>query len=179
MQLYGIQRVGRLSQCPKVEVTREEDMPSRGALSNPADKAQALEDQMIEAYGKVIVEIQCKAGAGGKVALWGKMIRDCHVEALYFEAVNNYEVKVLWLNNNQLGDAGAEAIAGMLRTNHSLTLLELVGNKIGDAGAEAIGAMLCTNRSSLTKLNLHGNKISDDGKKALREAVLFPLKLML
>ena len=139
VQLYGIKRDGSLRQCPEVVVTNEEQMPSQGALSNPADKAlvQDLEDTMIEAYGKVIVEIKCKAGVGGKVDLGAKMIRDCHVEALC-EAVNKYEVKELGLGYNQLGDAGAEAIAAMLRTNRSLTLLVLFSNRIGDAGKKAV-----------------------------------------
>ena len=42
----------------------------------------------------------------------------------------------LW--GNQLGDAGAEAIAAMLRTNRSLTVLILGGNKIGDAVKKAV-----------------------------------------
>jgi len=92
---------------------------------------------MIEAYGKVIVEIKCKAGAGGKADLGCKMVRDGHVEALC-EAVNKYEVKKLDLGGNQLGDAGAEAIAAMLRTNRSLTFLSLTHNKIGDAGKKAV-----------------------------------------
>ena len=92
---------------------------------------------MIEAYGKVIVEIKSKAGAGGNVYLSGKMIRACHVEALC-EAVNKYEVKELYLMDNRLGDAGAEAIAAMLRTNRSLTKLWLFDNKIGDAGKQAV-----------------------------------------
>ena len=119
--------------------TEGQMLPSQGALSNPADKAlvQALEDTMIEAYGKVIVELKCKAGAGGMVGLGCKMIRDCHVEALC-EAVNKYKVKTLYLAFNQLGDAGAEAIAAMLRTNRSLTHLSLGGNKIGDAGKKAL-----------------------------------------
>ena len=139
VQLYGIRRNGRLQQCPKVFVLNEQDMPSQGALSNPADKAlvQDLEDKMIEAYGKVIVEIKCKADAGGNVLLNAKMIRDCHVEALC-EAVNKYKVKKLNLGHNQLGDAGAEAIAAMLRTNRSLTYLTLRYNKIGDAGKKAV-----------------------------------------
>jgi len=170
-QLYGIARDGSLQQYPRVEVNGIADMPSQGALSNPNDKAlvQALEDTMIDAYGKVIVELKCKAGAGGRVNLSSKMIRACHAEALC-EAVNKYEVKDLYLFRNQLGDAGAEAIAAMLRTNRSLTDLDLRSNKIGDAGAEAIAAMLRTNRS-LTELNLNGNRIGDAGKKALREAV--------
>ena len=60
-----------------------------------------------------------------------------NVEAL-FEAVNKYEVKDLNLNRNQLGDAGAEAIAAMLRTNRSLTKLVLRDNKIGNAGNKAL-----------------------------------------
>jgi len=120
-------------------VNGDDDMPSQGALSNPNDKAlvQDLEDKMIEAYGPVIVEILCKAGAGGKVNLEGKMIRASHAKALC-EAVNKYEVKGLRLYGNQLGDAGAEAIAAMLRTNRSLTSLDLQENKIGAAGKQAL-----------------------------------------
>jgi len=169
--LYGINRDGSLKQYPKVVVNGNGDMPSQGALSNPNDKAlvQDLEETMIEAYVPVIVEILCKAGAGGKVYLSRKMIRDGHAEALC-KAVNKYEVKVLFLTRNQLGDAAAKAIAAMLRTNRSMEYLRLEGNKIGDAGAEAIAAMLRTNRS-LTGLNLQENKIGNAGKKAVREAV--------
>ena len=135
---YAIALDGLLTQYPIVNVKGGvwKDMPSQGALSNPNDKAlvQDLEDTMIEAYVPVIVETKCKAGAGGKVKL--RLIRDSHVEALC-EAVNKYEVKELSLNGNQLGDAGAEAIAAMLRTNRSLTILDLRGNKIGDAGEKA------------------------------------------
>jgi len=170
-QLYGIKRDGSLEHYPRVMVSGRDDMPSQGALSNPNDKAlvQDLEDTMIEAYGKVMVELKCKAGAGGEVILGYKMIRDCHVEALC-EAVNKYEVKQLDLRGNHLRDAGAEAIAAMLRTNRSLTELDLETNKIGDAGAEAIAAMLRTNRS-LTLLRLSNNMIGDARIRKLWEAV--------
>jgi len=166
-QLYAIERDGSLWQFPKVKVDGKGDMPSQGALSNPNDKAlvQDLEDKMIEAYVPVIVESMCKAGAGGEVNLQYKMIRDSHAKALC-EAVNKYEVKRLFLDCNQLGDAGAEAIAAMLRTNRSVTYLSLGGNQLGDAGAEAIAAMLRTNRS-LTDLNLARNKIGDAGAEAI------------
>ena len=65
------------------------------------------------------------------------MRRDGHAEALC-EAVNKYEVKELSLDDNQLGAAGAEAIAAMLRTNRSVMRLVLRGNKIGDAGKKAV-----------------------------------------
>jgi len=42
------------------------------------------------------------------------------------------------LQCNTIGDAGAEAIAAMLRTNHSLTKLDLRGNNIGVAGKKAV-----------------------------------------
>jgi hypothetical protein len=98
---------------------------------------QDLEDTMIDAYVPVMVETQCKKGAGGMTKLQSKMIRDSHVEALC-EAVNKYEVKKLLLGGNQLGVAGAEAIAAMLRTNRSLTLLYLTENRIGGAGKKAV-----------------------------------------
>jgi len=141
-QLYGIKRDGSLRQYPEVAVVGGAwgDMPSQGALSNPNDKAivQDLEDTMIDAYVPVIVEIHCKAGAGNVARLTAKMIRDCHVEAL-FEAVNKYEVEYLHLNGNyQLGDAGAVAIAAMLRTNLSLKHLNLEYCKIGAVGENAV-----------------------------------------
>ena len=137
--LYAIRLDGSLEQSPEVSVNGKGDMPSQGALSNPNDKAlvQDLEDKMIDAYVPVIMEIMCKAGAGGEVRLGSKMIRDSHVEALC-EAVNKYEVKVLILRYNQLGDAGAKAIAAMLRSNRSLTRLDLQVNKIGAAGKRAL-----------------------------------------
>ena len=146
VELYGIKRDGSLAQYSRVQVI-EQGMPRQGALSNPADKAkvQDLEDTMIEAYVPVVVEVKCKAGAGGFVVQGGgcfvdltaKMIRDCHVEALC-EAVNKYEVEALGLGGNQLGDAGAEAIAAMVRTNRSLTVLHLGANKISAAGWKAV-----------------------------------------
>ena len=58
VQLYAIQRDGALYQYPETKVFDAKAMPSGGKLSNPADKAcvQALEDKMIDAYGKGMVE---------------------------------------------------------------------------------------------------------------------------
>ena len=66
--LYGIRRDGSLYQYPLVMVTEEKEMPSHGALSNPADKVlvQDLEDTMIEAYGKVIVGLVMYMSADSK-----------------------------------------------------------------------------------------------------------------
>ena len=118
VELYAILRDGKLHQYPKVKII-ESDLPSGGALSNEADRplVRALEDKMIEVYGKVMVELRCKPG--GKVNLMGKMLRSMHVEALG-EAVARYGVKVLILGANQLGDEGAKQLAAWLRGNETL-----------------------------------------------------------
>ena len=46
-------------------------------------------------------------------------------------------VTTLVLGDNQIGDAGASAIADALRVNAVLTSLRIWGNKIGDSGATA------------------------------------------
>ena len=118
MELYAILRDGKLDQYPRVTIL-EEFLPSGGALSNEDDRplVRALEDKMIEVYGKVIVEVMCKPG--GTVNLRAKMLRPMHMEALG-AAVARYGVKMLYLNGNQLGDEGAKQLAAWLRGNETL-----------------------------------------------------------
>ena len=122
VELYAILRDGKLHQYPKVEVLVEKYMPSGGALSNEDDRplVRALEDKMIEVYGKVIVELKCKPG--GYVSLGAKMLRPMHMEALG-EAVARYGVKELDLGLNQLGDEAAKQLAAALRGNETLEKL--------------------------------------------------------
>ena len=122
VELYAILRDGKLHQYPKVRIV-EHFLPSGGALSNEADRplVRALEDKMIEVYGKVIVELMCKPG--GEVNLNAKMLRPMHMEALG-EAVARYGVKALHLNENQLGDEGAKQLAAALRGNETLEVLQ-------------------------------------------------------
>eukprot|EP00964_Phaeocystis_antarctica_P118434 scaffold82224_cov52-Phaeocystis_antarctica.AAC.1 len=124
VQLYAILLDGALNRYPKVEVIGEGAMPSRGALSNPDDKAlvTSLEDKMIEAYGTALVEVKCKAAGGKRVDLMTKMLRPMHVGAL-FAAVERYQVAELGLGANQLGAAGGELVAAALKTNTTLTTL--------------------------------------------------------
>ena len=121
VELYAILRDGKLHQYPEVNII-EEELPSGGALSNEADRplVRALEDKMIEVYGKVIVELKCKPG--GYVLLNAKMLRPMHMEALG-EAVARYGVETLVLTNNQLGDEGAKQLAAALRGNETLEVL--------------------------------------------------------
>ena len=125
VQLYAIKRDGRLQQYERVGML-ESDMPSRGALSNPDDKAlvKGLEDQIIDVYGRAIVEIKCsKAKKGEMVLLAAKMLRPQHVESL-MAAVNKYRVTRLWLACNQLGPKGGKKLAEALKTNTSLKELQ-------------------------------------------------------
>ena len=123
VELYAILRDGKLHQYPQVRVLDEKVMPSGGALSNEADRplVRALEDKMIEVYGKVIVEVMCKPG--GVVNLSLKMLRPMHMEALG-EAVARYGVKQLYLISNQLGAEGAKQLAAWLRGNETLEVLQ-------------------------------------------------------
>ena len=121
VELYAILRDGKLHQYPRVQIV-ESFLPSGGALSNEDDRplVRALEDKMIEVYGKVIVEVKCKPGSG--VDLSAKMLRPMHMEALG-EAVARYGVKTLNLGHNQLGDEGAKQLAAALRGNKTLEVL--------------------------------------------------------
>ncbi len=83
---------------------------------------------------------------------------------------NDPSLTVLSLYDNQIGPAGAIALADVLRTNTSLTRLYLDGNQIGDAGAVALAEALRTN-TSLTTLDLHANQIGPEGTVALAEAL--------
>ena len=94
---------------------------SRGVPAAHRPLVKALEDKMIEVYGKVIVELMCKPG--GEVNLRCKMLRPVHMEALG-EAVARYGVKSLNLTFNQLGDEGAKQLAAALRGNETLEVLE-------------------------------------------------------
>ena len=98
-------------------------MPSGGALSNPKDKEAvlALEDQMIEAYGKTIAVSKCKAG--GEVDLSNKMMRAVHMDALG-EALAKFLVVSLELRNNQLGPTGGATLADAIKGNTTLKSLK-------------------------------------------------------
>jgi hypothetical protein len=140
VQLYAITRYGRLHQYK--EVAMVESVPSRGALSNPDDKAlvKGLEDQIIDVYGRAIVEIKCsKAEEGQPVLLVRKMLRPQHVESL-MAAVNKYRVAKLNLYGNQLGPEGGAKLAKALKTNTSLKELDVASNGLDDSAKQALRA---------------------------------------
>lgn len=75
----------------------------------------------------------------------------------------------LCLGSNEIGDAGAKAIAAVLGAGSGIRRLSLRDNNIGDIGAHAIATALATN-SALEELDLWGNCLTDIGKTALLSA---------
>jgi len=76
----------------------------------------------------------------------------------------------LYLHEQNLGDAGAEAVAQMLKGNPRLNRIFLSENEIGDAGATALAEAIKENKT-VTKIVLSGNEIGDAGAMALAEAI--------
>ncbi|CAF4653303.1 unnamed protein product, partial [Rotaria socialis] len=82
----------------------------------------------------------------------------------------NKVVTTLYLHANQIGDVGAQFLAGALKVNTTLTRLDLYTNQIGDSGAQYLGEALKTNKS-LTLLQLQTNQIGDSGAQYLADAL--------
>jgi len=80
------------------------------------------------------------------------------------------DVHTLLLGNNAIGDAGAEAVAKMIRFHRNLLRLDLGTNKIGDAGAQAIARALRANEHLLL-LGLSWNEVGDAGALAFADAL--------
>lgn len=80
------------------------------------------------------------------------------------------DVHTLLLGNNAIGDAGAEAVAKMVRFHRNLLRLDLGTNDIGDAGALALARALRANENLLL-LGLAWNEIGDAGAVAFAEAL--------
>merc|ERR1712032_1397649 len=72
----------------------------------------------------------------------------------------------LYLHGNNLGAAGAKALASSLKGLRRLTVLYLHGNKLGYAGATELAPCL-KGLTRLTKLNLSANFVGGAGADAL------------
>jgi internalin A len=96
-------------------------------------------------------------GGHGSAALRGFFLRE-PLQQVPDALIEIDGLTSLALGGNQIGDAGATALARMT----GLTSLALKGNQIGDAGAEALARL-----TGLTSLNLGRNQIGDAGATAL------------
>ena len=81
-------------------------------------------------------------------------------------------VHVRSLRDNNLGAAGASAIAEALKVNAVLTTLDFSWNRLGSEGATAIAGALSSGMAVLKKLDVQdNNNLGGAGEQALRDAV--------
>jgi Leucine Rich repeat len=82
----------------------------------------------------------------------------------------NTRLTTLYLGYNQIGHAGAQALADAFSENTRLTTLYLGYNQIGDAGTQDLANALLE-KKTLTALYLWGNRIGDAGAQGLAGAL--------
>lgn len=96
-----------------------------------------------------------------------------------------YGIQLLWLGNNEIGDAGLTALADAIKPTadntsgalYNLESLNFYSNQIGDAGLSAFVTAITPGPSgkgalaSLKQLDLAVNRIGDPGFNALAEAI--------
>ena len=84
-------------------------------------------------------------------------------------------VRGVLLQDNMLGDIGAEALAAVLSVCASIRTLDLSWNRIGRKGAQALASSLAAGASSptsgLRSLCLRGNRIGDVGAMRIADAL--------
>ena len=83
---------------------------------------------------------------------------------------NDTTLTTLNISRNNIGCAGAQAIAGALKVNTTLTTLDISDNNIGVEGAKAIAEALKVN-TTLTTLNIYINQIGVTGAEAIAEVL--------
>jgi competence protein ComGC len=86
----------------------------------------------------------------------------------FVDALINGELKIpkLYLNKNQIGDTGCNALAKLLSSKYILKELHITHNKIGNEGSKLLAKSLAKNKD-LTFLNMEYNEIGYAGAKQL------------
>ena len=79
-------------------------------------------------------------------------------------------LRKLFIDNNNIGDVGAEAIATIIEKCHQLQVLDVSNNNIGDFGARWLAAAL-ERSGNLCEFNISHNDIQSGGEKLLCEAL--------
>ena len=105
-----------------------------------------------------------------QLSLYSNQIGDAGAIALADSLKGITNITKLDLHNNEIGEAGAKALAESLKDNPNITVLYLWGNKIGDAGAKALVEGLKDN-PNITELSLGDNQIGEEGAIALAESL--------
>jgi hypothetical protein len=120
------------------------------------DKATAFG----EYFSCMLIALRAIAPMMGKseVDLDGRELRDGEAMDLA-DSMRRHRVRVLHLENNMIGPAGAVAVAAALATGQlRLEELSLANNLVGDEGAQAL--LAAVPHSALRHLDLSGNGVS-------------------
>jgi len=91
--------------------------------------------------------------------------------ALLAKYLAKLNFRILKLGGNKISSKGAAALAQALAGHKGVTEVHLNDNQIDDAGAEALAALLGNKEGKLTAVNLTGNKIGDRGAAAFAKAL--------
>ena len=88
----------------------------------------------------------------------------------FIQFVESGTLQQLIVGSTSIGNAGATALAEMLKENRILQQLDISNNSISSGGVTALAEMLKENRT-LQQLDIHGNSIGDEGATALAEVL--------
>ena len=103
--------------------------------------------------------------------LGGNQINDQGAKNIASALAVNKSLKVISLGGNAICDEGAKSLADCFcMSNRSLCHMYLDQNKIGDRGAQSFATSLVVNQS-LRRLYLDGNVIGDEGAERLADAL--------
>ncbi|XP_068193850.1 MHC class II transactivator isoform X2 [Antennarius striatus] len=103
-------------------------------------------------------------------------IGDNGAEELAEVVVSLFYLEVLNLSQNCIGDHGVKKVAAMLGKLPKLHCLSLYSNMISDEGAESLAAVL-PHMASLTELDVKYNKLTDVGAQTLGMSLRFCKKM--
>ncbi|KJE90017.1 hypothetical protein CAOG_009423 [Capsaspora owczarzaki ATCC 30864] len=102
--------------------------------------------------------------------LYGEEVGDAGALAIAEALKVNTTVTKIELCQNQIGEVGARALAETLKVNETVTWIAIWRNQIGDAGASAVAEALKVNKT-VTCLILAENRIADAGAQAIAELI--------
>lgn len=153
--IKGINRFFRRNSSLEVLVVGENECVGDEGVENIVSSLQAGRPRRLQ----VLAVESCGVGYNGSQAIANFMMQ------------GGTSLRVLELSNNEIGDLGAEVLAGSIKRGHRLGHLGLNNAGIGDRGAQAFAKMLKFNRS-LHTLSLQNNtEITNVGASSLHKAV--------
>lgn len=105
----------------------------------------------------------------GPIDLKNQQLVDLDVPIIIKYAIINKTCTSLWLTGNKLTSESMQDVALALDNNEHLKILWLNNNRICDAGIQLLARILAKNNSSLTKLDLGKTNMKNNGARNLAD----------